>query len=54
MYVCMCVFVSVCLSVCLSVFLSGWLAGCLSVCMYEFPDDNKQEILELKLFSIFC
>ena len=23
------------------------------VCMYEFPDENKQEILELKLFDIF-
>ena len=22
-------------------------------CMFEFPDDNKQEILELKLFNIF-
>ena len=22
--------------------------------MYEFADDNKQEILEPKLFSIFC
>ena len=24
------------------------------VCIYEFQDDNKQEILELKLFNIFC
>ena len=24
------------------------------VCMYELPDDNKQEILQLKLFNIFC
>ena len=25
------------------------------ICMfYEFPDDNKQGILELKLFNIFC
>ena len=24
------------------------------VCMHEFPNDNKQEILVLKLFNIFC
>ena len=24
------------------------------VCIYKFQDDNKQEILELKLFNIFC
>ena len=23
------------------------------VCTYEFPDDNKQEIFETKLFNIF-
>ena len=27
---------------------------CMYVYMYEFPDDNKQEILGLKLFNIFC
>ena len=27
---------------------------CMYACMYEFPDDNKQVILEPKLFNIFC
>ena len=26
---------------------------CIYVCWYEFPDDNKQETLELNLFKIF-
>ena len=30
--------------------MDGWLDGW----MDEFPADNKQEILELKLFNIFC
>ena len=30
------------------------MCACVYVCIYEFPDDNKQEILEMKLFSIFC
>ena len=38
--------------------MDEWMHGCMYVCMYvcmyEFPDDNKQEILELKLFNIFC
>ena len=37
-----------CLSVCLS--LSACLPACLYVCVY----DNKQEILEPKLFNIYC
>ena len=35
----------VCMYVCIYV--------CMYVCIYEFPDDNKQEILELKVFNIF-
>ena len=27
---------------------------CMYACMHEFPDDNKQEILEPKLINMFC
>ena len=51
------VFPSACLPACLSVSLSVCpsipTSVRLYVCMYDFPN-NKQEILELKLFIIFC
>ena len=34
--------------------MDGWMHGWMDACMYEFPDYNKQEILELKLLNIFC
>ena len=43
-YVCMYVYMYVCMCVCV----------CVYVCMDGFPDDDKQEILELKFFSVFC
>ena len=42
-YMCVCVCVRVCVYVCV----------CMCVCMYEFPDDNKQEILKQELFNTF-
>ena len=42
-YVWVCVCVRVCVYVCV----------CMCVCMYEFPDDNKQEILKQELFNTF-
>ena len=41
-----------CLSVCLS--LSTCLPACLPACLYVCVYDNKQEILEPKLFNIYC
>ena len=48
--------------VCMYVCMDGWMDGCnhacvnarVYVCTYELPDDNKQEILEPKLFNVFC
>ena len=34
--------------------MDGWMDACIHICMYEIANDNKQEILELKLFNIFC
>ena len=51
---------------CMYVWMDGWMDewmdGCnhacmnarVYVCTYELPDDNKQEILEPKLFNVFC
>ena len=47
MYVCM----YVCVYVCMYVYMYVFMYACMYV---RIPDDNKQEILEPKLFNIFC
>ena len=38
--------------------MDAYMHGCMCThvyaCIYEFPYNNKQEMLEPKLFNIFC
>ena len=47
------VYMNVCVNVSMYVCMHVCMQVCLYVCMYEFPDENKQEIIELKLVDIF-
>ena len=47
------VWIYVYMNVCINVSMYVCMHVCMHVCMYEFPDENKQEILELKPFNIF-
>ena len=42
-----------CMYVCMYVCMYACMHACMYEWMNEFPDDNKQEILELNVFNIF-
>ena len=48
--VCMYLFMDGCMDAWMDAWMDGWMHGWLD----DFPDDNKQEILEPKLFNVFC
>ena len=54
MHACMYVCIHVCMHVCMHVCVHIYMYAHVNVQMYEFPDHNKQGILELKPFNIFC